>query len=153
MPLVSPIIETAAGLVPDSLYLRATDTQANIEVDEIDLEDKVAILYNNLPTVKHAVSAGGVIRRWPVEIKILKLAQADDNDVNGDVIRAALLPYADLMFDAILKDQRVSLADVPSSYDIDFLDVVRIYDNIMTGLVIKFSISISRANFCIPETP
>ncbi len=153
MPLVSPVIETAAGLVPDSIYLRATDTQANIEVDELDLVDKVAILYNNLPTVKHAASAGGVVRRWPVEVKILKLAQVDDDDTNGDTIRGELLPYADLIFDAILKDSRVSLADVPTSYDIDFLDVVRIYDNVMTGLTIKFNISIQRANFCIPETP
>lgn len=147
---ISAIIEAAAALIPNSLYLRATDIQANIEIDDLEIGDKIVVLYNNLPTVKNRVTQS-VQREVPVEIKILKLGNVDDNDVDGDAIRASLVPAADLMFDATIKNPEHSLTRYADTYEIDFLNQVKIYDDVLTGLVLKYSMFFDRSFFCIPE--
>lgn len=151
MPQVSPIIKRATDIIPNSVYMRATDYNANVDIENVNVEDKVLVIYNNLPTVKNRLSDGGAYREYPVEVRILKLAQADDDDVDGDVIRAELLPYGDLVFDYCQQAQEVSSVKFADVYDLDFLDSVRIYDEVMTGLILKFTMYFDRKYFCIPE--
>lgn len=153
MVSVSDMIEAAAAFIPNSVYMRATDVQANIGIEEIDLalDDKVLVLYSDLPTVKHTVTAG-IQRQWPVEIKLLKLDEVDGDTVDGDALRAELIPAADLLFDALLLAPEISQNTFPTSYELDFLNFVKIYDDVLTGITLKFIMYFDRNKFCVPRT-
>ena len=141
--IINQIIEEAVNSIPDTYYLRATDQEANIEIDEIDLHGLSICIYNNLPSITHEVT-NSIIREWPVEIKILQLADYDDNDVDGDVIRDACLRIADQLHDIIVSDLRTSQAADIENYIIDMLDQVKLYDQILTGVNLRFMVPLTR---------
>lgn len=151
MPLATKIIEAACNGIPNSLYLRATDKQANTELDQLDLKGKTVVIYNNLPTVKHEVAAG-IYREYPIEIKILKLADHDDTDGQGDAIREELLPVADYLFKYLTADPTTTPAKTTETYTVDFSGAVSIFDEILTGLTLRFNLYFD-ATRCAPMTP
>jgi hypothetical protein len=145
MPRISPIIESIVATIPDGVYLRATSQEANIELDDIDLEGKIAVLYNNLPDVENPISMSGhVISQWPVEIQILKLADFDDNDVDGDILRLECLRIAEYIIDVFPRNA----TQVIDSYGTEFLDQVKVYDKTMTGCLLTFIYPIDRTDYC-----
>ena len=149
MPIVSPIIEGIVNQIPDTKYLRDTDQDANIDVDQLDLEGLTIVIYNNLPTVSHEIGTHGqlIYRRWPVELKILRLAELDDTGSDGDQLRAICLGVADQIYDRIASQPIISKIVPLNGYDIDFSRGVKVYDKIMTGLTMTFDIPIDRLNY------
>ncbi len=146
MGLVSDIIEDAVATITDSVYLRATDMDANTSVAEIALEGKVFCVYNNLPAMK-AEGEVSVTYEIPVEISVLKLADFDDNTEDGDTLRNSLVPSAEQIFDQVARDMRTSNILVADDYELSFEDQVEIYDSILTGVKITFPIYIDRTTF------
>jgi len=142
---VNSIIRDAVYSIPDTYYLRATDQEANIEMDDIDLIDITVCIYNNLPTINNVVS-NGVVAEYPVEIKILQLADYDDNDVDGDVIREACMDIAYELQYTITSDNRTSQAADVDNFIVDMLDQVKLYDKILTGVELRFNLPIPKNN-------
>jgi len=141
--IVNSIIQDAVNSIQDTYYLRATDQEANISIDEIDLYGLTACIYNNLPTITHSVT-NSIVREWPVEIKILQLADFDDDDNDGDIIRDACMQIADILHDKIVGDLRASQAADINNYIIDMLDQVKLYDQTLTGVNLRFELPINR---------
>jgi len=146
MGLVSSIIEDAVATVTDSVYLRATDMDANTSVAEIALEGKVFCVFNNLPTMK-ATGENGFTYEVPVEISVLRLADFDDNTIDGDAIRDSVVPSAEKIFDKIARDSRISNLMVSEGYELSFEDQVEIYDSILTGVKLEFTMYLDRTAF------
>ena len=143
MGLVSDIISDAVATITDSVYLRATDMDANTSVAEIALDGKVFCVYNNLPAMK-AEGGMSVTYEIPVEVSVLKLADFDDNTEDGDTLRNSLIPSAEQIFDRVARDIRTSNIMVAEDYELSFEDQVEIYDSILTGVKITFPIFIDR---------
>lgn len=155
MPLVSPILKEVVEEIPDCIYLRASDLEANIDVDSIDMSGKTLVIYNNRPDVENSNGNQGsfVTRQWPVECQILQLADMDDNEVDSDTIRAACIVIADTIFD---KMQIRTLNQVASidGYDFTFEEEVKVYDKILTGLMLLFVFPMERDEYyCNVTTP
>ena len=145
MPLISPIIEAIVATIDNGVYLRATSQEANIEADDLILDDKILIIYNNLPDVEHTIGVGGnVVAVWPVEIQILKLADFDDDSKDGDLIRADCLRIANYIIDVFPENSVQIIED----YDVDFLGEVKVYDAILTGCRLNFNYPIDREIYC-----
>ena len=150
MPLISPIIETIVATISNGVYLRATAQEANIEADELDLIDKILIIYNNLPDVTNEIGPGGnVIAVWPVEIEILKLADFDDNTADGDLIRADCLRIANYILDSFPENS----VEIIETYQTDFLDEVKVYDKTMSGVRLTFDYPLRRLDYCDDLNP
>jgi len=142
---ISQILSGIVATIPNTLYLRATDIDANISVDNVDLSGKTVTLFNNLPEVPHLVSgSGAVTRQWPIEIKVLQLANLDDTTPQSDVIRDACLAIADEIWDKVTAHQ-----DLPNSFEyaINFLNDVKIYDKTMTGCTLTFILNTVRTSY------
>lgn len=146
MGIVSDIISDAVATVADSVYLRATDLDANTSISEIELEGKNFCLYNNLPTMT-SLGDVSVTYEIPVEISVLKLADNGDTTLDGDTIRESLMPVAEQIFDRVNRNPTLSNLVVTDDYSISFEDQVEIYDSIMTGLKLSFNIHIDRTVF------
>ena len=133
---MNQIIQDAVALIPNSEYMRASDYEANIEVDNVELKGKTLAVYNNLPTLNYPV---GVVveKQWPVSVKLLQLVDTDANTVDEDIIREALVPVAEKLFRDITANASASKSLPPSSYTIRFLGVV--YDGVMTGVELAFT--------------
>lgn len=133
--------------VPDGLFMRATDADANRDVDNVDLGGKTLVIYNNLPEVTHPVPVGGAIsREWPVELRILRLANFDDNTEQGDALRDICMDAADRIFDSI-----TDIDSFPSveEYTIQMLGEVKVYDKTLTGVRLSFTLHLLRnAYYC-----
>lgn len=142
---ISNLLKGISATIAGSLYLRATDIDANISVDNIDLAGKTIILFNNLPEVPHVVSqSGAVTRAWPVEVRVLQLATLDDNTEQSDVIRDACLAIADEIWDKVSSSQSVPDA---YEYEIGFLSDLKIYDKTMTGCTLSFLLNTQRTSY------
>lgn len=117
------------------LFLRATDIEANIEVDNVDISNNIVVILNNLPQVGHQISMSGAARsRWPVELQFLKLAQLDDKENESDTLRS---DCQDAAYRIIAKLDPEIFAEYPTTYTIDFLSQTKIYDKILTGCLIN----------------
>tara|TARA_R110000751_G_scaffold131994_4_gene234409 strand:+ start:4659 stop:5105 length:447 start_codon:yes stop_codon:yes gene_type:complete len=145
--LINDILKDACALIPNSVYLRATSTEANTSVADIDLAGKTFCLYNNLSSVVYNVG-NSVVSSHPVEIKFLELADFDDDTEQGDVIRERLLEVAKSIFFTISIDDRVSKAEITESFEINMEDNVKLYDTIMTGVSLEFDIFIDGSQLC-----
>ena len=97
---VSKIIEKAVDTFPDSVYLRATDFNANQEAGDIALKGKTLFVYNNLPNI-NVIAETGRLALFPISIRILQLVDTDANTADEDEIREALVPVAHKLFNVI----------------------------------------------------
>tara|TARA_R110000751_G_scaffold8874_6_gene34443 strand:- start:1820 stop:2269 length:450 start_codon:yes stop_codon:yes gene_type:complete len=146
MGIVSDIISDAVATVADTVYLRATDLDANTKIAEIELEGKNFCLYNNLPTMS-SLGEVSVTYEIPIEISVLKLADIDDTTLDGDTIRESLIPVAEQIFDRVVRNPTLSNLVITEDYNLSFEDQVEMYDSIMTGLKLSFNIHIDRTVF------
>ena len=146
MGIVSDIISDAVATISDTVYLRATDLDANTKISEIELEGKNFCLYNNLPTMS-SLGEVSVTYEIPIEISVLKLADIDDTTLDGDTIRESLIPVAEQIFDRVVRNPTLSNLVITEDYELSFEDQVEMYDSIMTGLKLSFNIHIDRAVF------
>jgi len=146
---VSGIIEDAVGEIPNLLFLRATDAEANVAIDDIDLSADNVAIYNNRPeTSGVAGELSGLVQvEWPVEIHVIGLAELDDNDQDSDIIADPLYTIAEELFDRISNNQGSELT-FPEGYSIDLGTPVKLYDKILTGVTLGFSIYYSRGIKC-----
>lgn len=142
---ISNTLAAIVATIPATRYMRASDLDANIEVDHVDLNDLSVVLFNNLPEIKNVVSqSGAVTREWPIEIKVLQLAELDHNTPQSDVIRDACLAIADEIWDKVGVNQ-----DLPDAfeYGINFLNDVKIYGKTMTGCTLTFLLNVQRTSY------
>ena len=148
--IISGIIEDAVNQIPDLLFLRATDAEANVAIDDIDLSADNIAIYNNRP--ESSGSAGdlsGLVQvEWPIEIHVIGLAELDDNDQDADIIADPLYTIAEELFDRIVNTTGQSVLTFPSSYSIDLGQPVKLYDKILTGVTLGFSVYYSRGIKC-----
>ncbi len=150
MPLVSSTLRSIVESISDTVYMRNTDVDSNIDIDLIDLENKTVVIYNNLPTIAHVLpTAGGTVttRSWPMEMRILQLADMDDDGEGGDDIRERCLLVADTIFDKLLNNQLLSLTAAIEGYEVEFEDNVKVYDKVMTGCKLLINYPIDRESF------
>jgi len=114
-------------------FMRATDIEANIEVDQVDLSAGTGIIFilNNLPTVTHLISMSGAGKStWPCELQVLKLADLDDKETQSDDIRGQC---QDACYQVIARFDPEIYAAYPTPYSINFLGQTKIYDKTLTG--------------------
>lgn len=143
---ISQGLEAIVATIPNSVFLRATDASANTDVDNIDLNGKTIFIYNNLPTVEHTPTQGGsVFRAWPIEIRILRLANFDDNTEDGDLLRDICLAGADALYDKLPGQ----FTDIPivDTYVIQMLGEEKVYDKTLTGVRMTFPLSVRRTQY------
>ena len=126
--------------IPNGEYLRATDHNANISADQIDLAEKVLVQYNNRPTISGSIAglSGVASEVVPVEISFLKLADFDDDSEDTDILIDDLVGYARTMFDKI--SSLTSGAQSATSYTIEQDSTIKIYDKTMSGVKLSFDI-------------
>lgn len=126
---VSTIIKQAAEDL-GMLYLRATDYDANVKVEEIDLGELPILIYNNLLEVEYTLG-GGIVAEYPIEIKILKLGYFDNDTEDADFIINACRKLGESLVNLLLENE---LINTPDTYTIDALNTVEIYDELMSGI-------------------
>jgi len=147
---ISNLIEDAVNQIPDLAFLRATDAEANIQVDDIDLGAANIAIYNNRPTTTGTSGdlSGLVQVEWPVEIHILGLADFDDDDLDADIIADPLYSIAEELYDRLVGDPLASLLTFSDSYTINLGDPVKLYDKTLTGVTLSFELYYSRGILC-----
>jgi len=136
----------------DLIFLRATDPEANIEVDQIDLSlGKAIVLFNTLPAVQVVASplSGYTYREMPINIQVLKIDELDSTTYAGDTLRQECGEIAEKLYDLISRDDAIDLDPaVPlDGYDSNYSDQVRIYDKILTGVELTFTLPMTRRSF------
>lgn len=148
--VISSLIETAVGNMPNLLFLRATDEEANIVLDDIDLSANNVAIYNNRPdTVGTAGDLSGNVEvEWPIEIQVIGLADFDDNDADADTIADPLYTIAEELFDRISQAVGQSGVTFPTGYEIGLGESVKLYDKTLTGVMLSFSLFYSRGIKC-----
>jgi len=128
---VSQIIEQIACSL-DCLYLRATDDDANVKLEDIDLQGLPIVIYNNLPIV--AGSLGNNHQEvTPLEISVYKKAYFDDETIDSDVLINECRVIARKIVLALLPFMAVE----PEDYEIDTLNRLAQFDVILTGVQIN----------------
>ena len=121
-------------------FMRATDIEANIEVDQVDLSAGTGIIFilNNLPTVSHVISRSGSGKStWPCELQVVKLADLDHKENESDTIRSAC---QDAIYQVIPRFDPEIYAAYPTPYSINFLGQTKIYDKILTGCLLSMEL-------------
>lgn len=142
---ISNVIEDAAGLISKTMYLRATDIEMNTSADDIDLSSLTVVIFNNLPLVNNLVLQSGYITQsWPIEIKIVRLAELDDTTKQSDDIRDVCLSVANQLFDILSKAQTIPDA---FEYQVNFLNELKVYDKILTGCTLSFTLNTPRGEY------
>ena len=141
MVSISGLIESLVNALPDAVYLRATDYDANIEVDNIDLAGKTIYIYNNLPIINLSVGIA-ITPQWPVNIKLLQLVDQDANTRDKDLIRESMVKPAQELLSAILRDPISNQAVLPPSATIEFLNDE--FDKTLTGVNLQFDIQLNQ---------
>jgi hypothetical protein len=128
---VSQIIkQIAEGL--DCLYLRATDEDANVRIDEIDLQGLPIVIYNNLPIVA-GLLANNHQEITPLEISVYKKAYFDDETTDSDL----LINECRVIARKIVLGLLPFMAVAPEDYEIDTLNRLQQFDAILTGVQIN----------------
>lgn len=146
MENISTILKETIQKLPNASYLRATDDDANVEIENIDIKGKTIFIYRNLPTVTNPIQAGGMVQsNYPTEIDVLQLADNDDNTKDGDDIRASCKDMADRLMDH-LKIRTDSVTPIPS-YQIVFSESVQVKDTLLTGCVLRFNWIFDRTSY------
>ena len=146
MENISTILKETIRKLPNASYLRATDDDANVEIEKIDIKGKTIFIYRNLPTVTNPIQAGGLVQsNYPTEIDVLQLADLDDNTKDGDDIRASCKTMADRLMDH-LKIRTDSVTPIPS-YQIVFTESVQVKDSLLTGCVLRFNWIFDRTSY------
>jgi len=142
---LSTLIQTIVGTISGAVYLRATDADANVSIDNIELDGKTIVLFNNLPDITHTIARTGfIMQQIPVEIRVLQLAGLDDTTDGSDILRDRCADIANNIFDQITFSQ-----ELPDTfeYQISYLNEVKIYDKTMTGCRLSFVFNASRLNY------
>jgi len=147
--VISGIIEAAVAEIPNLLYLRATASEANVQVDDIDLSANSIAIYNNRPDTSTAMGelSGLAETTWPVEIQVLALADFDDNTDDYDTLVDPLYKIAEELFDRITGSQGSELV-FPDSYSINMGEQVKLYDKTLSGVMLSFDVFYSRGIKC-----
>ena len=149
------IKDTMDSVVPNSQYLRATDEQANIASDQIDLQGITFVLYNNLAEVGTESSgelSGGVTEIWPIEIRFLVLADLSDNTEESDALVDDFYEYARRMYGIITQSDvlKPELLEDENLYQIIRSDdTQKIYDKTMTGVLLTFELRFQTGVRCV----
>lgn len=144
MPLVTPRLEEIVNSIANTKFLRATENEANIALDRLELEGLFVCIYNNLPEVDNALGEAGqfTVRNWPISVQVAQLADLDDNEAQNDAIRAACIPIADAIFNKWLTGIPQSAIMSPETYKIQIAEEVKVYDKILTGVRLDFDAKI-----------
>ena len=146
MENISTILKTAIQKLPNSAYMRATDDDANVQIDDIDIKGKTIFIYRNLPTVANTIQEGGLVQgTYPTEIDVLQLADYDDNTLDGDTIRASCKDMADRLMDQ-LKVRTDSVTPIPA-YQVVFSESVQVKDALLTGCILRFNWIFDRTTY------
>jgi len=138
---ISALIAAQVELIPDAVYYRATDTEANKDIDNIDLGGKTIVLFNNVAT------SGYVTQDIPISIKVLKLASFDDREVDSDILRDDCKLVAEKLFNKITNSQDINIMPPTLEYTIEFMNQTKIYDKTVTGCTLSFTISSDRGDY------
>jgi hypothetical protein len=145
---LSSAIDTITNSVLNGVYMRATDDQANTDLDNVDLRNKTVVLFNNLPDMDFSVTRGGYTSQTiPVEIRVLQLAEIDDNETQSDVIRDNCVAIANMVFDKLTVYQ---ITDDVIPYRINLLGETKVYDKTMTGCKLVFDLVTERTVYSCP---
>lgn len=148
MLVLTSLIESIVKRLPDSTFMRATDNDANIDLDSIDLAGQTIFIFNNLPEISIVPMAGGMLtEQWPVEIDILRLAELDDNTSDGDELRDSCLQLSKRFINKWIKEET---NNVPvEDFEFSFAETVKIYDKILTGGRLVFTVNLDQlSNNC-----
>ena len=150
--IISGIIEDAVDQITNLIFLRATDAEANVAIDDIDLSSDNVAIYNNRPETSASMGdqSGLAQVEWPIQIHVIGLAELDDNDQDADIIADPLYTIAEELFDRITNTsgQDQSVLTFPGDYTIDLGTPVKLYDKILTGVTLGFSVYYSRGIKC-----
>jgi hypothetical protein len=138
MANISEILKTTVQKLPNALFIRATDDDANIELDNISISGRTVFLYHNLPRVGNEFQKGGLSNEnYPTEIDVLQLADFDDNTRDSDAIREECKVMSDRLMDQ-LKVRTDSVRPI-AGYEQDYSGSVKVHDVILTGLRLRFN--------------
>lgn len=141
---LSTVIQNVVTPLANTLYLRATDVDANIDIDHLDIQGKTIVIFNNLPAIDYLVSKSGHTEQViPVEIRVLKLANLDDNTVQGDTLRDQCAETCDTIWDMLTANQDIDGYE----YQVTYLNEVKVYDKTMTGARLIFPFTSTRTTY------
>ena len=148
MLVLTSLIEEIVTKLPNAVFMRATDNDANIDLDNIDLSGQTIFIFNNLPELSILPQQGGMLQeQWPVEIDVLRLAQLDDNTSDGDQIRDGCLQVSKQFINKWIKEETNNTP--VEDFTFEFAETVKIYDKILTGGRLVFTVNLDQhSNNC-----
>ena len=103
--------------------------------------------FNNLPRIGYD-STVGLLARVPVQIRFLELADFGDNTDQGDDIRDRMITAAQALFNSVMKNSNQARIRYADEMTIDLADNVKLYDTILTGVILEFDIYINAKPGC-----
>lgn len=135
---VVQLIRDAVESIPNTVYARATDFEANVKVQQTDLQGGlIYCVYNNLPIISYTAETN-LLAQWPVVIKVLQLVDPDADTEDEDVIREAMEVIARQIYSKIGESETVTSAAPLSDPSVEFLP--KVYDDILTGVELSFDL-------------
>jgi len=133
---VSELLKRIAEEELEMLYLRATDYDANVRIEDIDLQGLPIMIYNNLLEVNYEALAS-TIATYPLEIRFLKLGYFDNDTEDADYIINRCRTLAEKCAKLLAGEEFIIPAE---DFSIDALTTFEIYDEIMTGVTLSYEL-------------
>ena len=134
----------------NAVYLRGTPSDANISLDDIELKPgQLIAIFSNLPIKQNPIGAIGtrVYREVPIQIQVLALADLDDTTEQGDAHRDKAINLCDAIYDQVIRADFISQVVPFEGYEIDTEATEKIYDKILTGVTLSFTIYLDRETY------
>ena len=137
----------------DLTYIRATELEANIQLDKIDITKRVLVHYDQTE-IKTEVSQGQiVVKVIPTLILFLNIDSQCDDDLNTIDNYTELCEIdADKFYDYISQSGLISNLVPLGPYTLDRLPAFKRMDARLSGILFSCDIPITREDYyCIPE--
>jgi hypothetical protein len=118
------------------IYLRATPSDANNELQEIEVGSKVLCIYSNHPSVEYNLEFN-IKALYPLQIQFLKIADFDDNTVDSDLLIDICREEAEKFAIGLINYQENFI--FPDGFTIDPFDTIKVDDSILTGVTLNIN--------------
>ena len=133
-------LETTAGLLtPTTTYLRATSKEANLDLEEIDIDTPMAISVDQTTMVMSV--GGGTYESLMVPIEVFfveKQASQDETLSDNDAIVDRMVSLATQFYQFLSQSTTEDLFDPTQPFEapeMERLQAYELYDTVVTGVL------------------
>lgn len=145
-------IEAVVKTIADTLYLRAGESEANMAIDKMHIDNKCLVIHIDRTTMTVNRSAFGYVHKVvPTEILfVYKNKSIDDKQTEIDTMIDKAEAKADEFYDKIIQSAVINdLVELPG-YSLDRLEGFKRFDAILSGVLFTSELPINKNTYYCP---